>query len=118
MRLIIFLAVLFLGTAPVSAQPTELYEPVLQHMQTQHPGKPLVLNNTVVKVDCLTGGCEQPWAGTLPRAWLEKVQARGLIADFCVSHGYCGQTAGGPIPGAIDVMLTSATQIGRGFVDG
>lgn len=109
---------LLLTASPAAAQtPTDLYEPVLHRIRERHLGAPLNLNNTTVRLDCLRGGCKEPWAGTLSREWLEAARSRGLIENYCVSYGYCTRTAVKRISGSVGVMFTTERPCGEGCAE-
>lgn len=116
----VLFAALIQQASPLLAQVAtslELYEVVIQEIREKHPGMPLNLNNTVLRLECQRGGCNEPWAGTLPQEWLANARSRGLIANYCISYGYCNRTAIPRIPGSIGVMFTTERPCGEGCVE-
>lgn len=104
---VITLSTLLLLASASGAEPTppEVYEPVLQHIYEQHPDRPLILFSTVVKIECIRGGCAEPWARDLPNEWLARAHARNMISDYCkYRSGACVRANG-------EVVLTSSLSV-------
>lgn len=91
------------------------YEPVLLHLQQRNVNKPLVLYSTIVKYECVRGGCGEPWAGELPLNWLQKSRSAELVRDFCkYQGGRCVRSSGEQvvIRDAVWVMFSTADSCG------
>lgn len=103
------------------AQPSpSLYEPILQHMQKEFSPRPLILYDSPLKVECLRGGCIEPWAPRFSNTWLEKAKSRQLIAEFCTyQQGLCTQSTGEHVhvTGAIYVTLTTEQRCKGGEIE-
>lgn len=90
-RTAILLLAVFSSAAIASAQDIpQAYTAILGEMNREFPDSPVILNNTIIKIECHRGGCGgEPWAGTFGRSGLEEIRSRDLIANFCVSFGEC-----------------------------
>ncbi len=109
-------ALLLSGTSATAQTAPAMYEAVLRYMQQQDPARSVVLYDTILKQDCIKGGCEEPWAGSLPQSWLEQARSKGLIRGFCAYRsGFCADSAGEPAApaGAVVVQLTTPRSCGR-----
>jgi hypothetical protein len=116
--LILILALVAGNAGALTAQaPSDVYEAVLQRIGDDLERTPVVLNNTVVGIECIRGGCKEPWMGTFTREWLEHARTVGWIVDFCVSHGYCSRRDRDPVPGSALVMLSTLRPCGVDCVD-
>jgi hypothetical protein len=112
-----FLLLLLLGGMSSGAERATpaLYQPVLQHIRYEYQ-QPLVLYDAPLRTECLRGRCDEPWAGPLPNAWLQKMKSAGVIAEFCTyQHGLCVGPAGEPAqrPGGIYITLTTPSSCGE-----
>jgi|GEM_PF-2830433 len=96
------------------------YEPVLEYIQAEHPSRSLIVLSTILRMGCDRGGCKEPWAGTLPRPWLEDIRSRGVIGEFCVGgNDRCVDPDGRPIirPDGVYVTLGTQRSCGEGCAD-
>lgn len=97
------------------------YRIVLEHLRAAEPGRPIVLYDRPLRLECLRGGCpEEPFSDVIPDTVLERYRTSGLVVATCSDRqGLCVDTKDDPVlmPEAAYVTLTTSRPCGENCIE-